>query len=123
MMQERMTAAQFRQQFGAAAPKRVKYGNKKTVIDGATFDSQAEARRYCELKQLLRAGEIRGFARQPSFIIDVAGTRYRPDFIVCGAGGDIWVEDVKGCETPKFKRDRLLWEATYWWMPLKIIRG
>ena len=117
---ERMTAAQFRQQFGAAAPK-AKYGNKKTVIDGIIFDSKAEAHRYGELKQLLQAGEIQGFARQPSFIVDVAGTRYRPDFIVCGASGEIWVEDVKGHETPKFRRDRRLWEVTYPWLPLKVM--
>lgn len=121
MKQERMTAAQYRQQFGAGASK-AKYGNKKTVVDGITFESQAEATRYCELKQLLRAGEIQGFARQPSFIIDIAGTRYRPDFIVCGKDGQIWVEDVKGHETPKFKRDKRLWEITYPWIPLKVIK-
>lgn len=36
----------------------MKYHNRKTVIDGITFDSAKEARRYMELKLLERAGEI-----------------------------------------------------------------
>ena len=35
-----------------------KYGNRKVEIDGVTFDSIAEARRYQELKLLETAGEI-----------------------------------------------------------------
>ena len=31
-----------------------KFGAKKTVVDGITFDSKAEAKRYGELKQLER---------------------------------------------------------------------
>ena len=30
----------------------MKYGNKKTEVDGITFDSKAEARRYLALKTL-----------------------------------------------------------------------
>ena len=33
--------------------RRSKYGNKKIQIDGYTFDSLAEGRRYRELKLLL----------------------------------------------------------------------
>jgi len=35
-----------------------KYGNKKTVVDGITFDSMREANRYRELKLLERAGKV-----------------------------------------------------------------
>lgn len=38
--------------------QRNKLGNKKTVIDGIIFDSMREAKRYGELKLLLRAGAI-----------------------------------------------------------------
>jgi hypothetical protein len=38
--------------------QRPKYGNRKTEIDGYLFDSQAEARRYKELKLMQAAGEI-----------------------------------------------------------------
>jgi hypothetical protein len=37
---------------------RSKYGARKTVIDGITFDSKKEANRYRELKLLEKAGEI-----------------------------------------------------------------
>lgn len=40
-----------------------KYGAKKTVVDGVTFDSKAEARRYQQLKLMQQAGEIIGFTR------------------------------------------------------------
>lgn len=120
MKQQRMTAAQFQAVMQKSSGS--KMGNRKTEVDGILFDSQMEANRYCELKYLLQAGEIQGFERQPSFIIDISGTRYRPDFIVCGKDGCIWVEDVKGHETPKFKRDKRLWEIKYPWLPLKIIK-
>lgn len=116
-----MTAAQFRERFGATTAK-AKYGNKKTIVDGITFDSRAEAHRYCELKQMLQAGEIQGFTRQPSFVIAEDGTRYRPDFMVCGKDGSLWVEDVKGFSTAAFKLKQTMWKEKYPWLPLKIIR-
>lgn len=36
----------------------MKYHAKKTGLDGLTFDSQKEARRYAELKLLERAAEL-----------------------------------------------------------------
>lgn len=97
-----------------------KYHNVKTVVDGITFDSKAESRRWDELKLLQKAGLIQGFARQPSFLLP-GGIRYRPDFIVCDARGTIYVEDVKGVITQAFALKRKLWAATYPWMELRII--
>lgn len=97
-----------------------KYRNVKTEVDGITFDSKAEARRYSELKLLRRADEIRWFSCQPSFLLP-GGIRYRPDFIVYD-GETIWVEDVKGMETQAFKLKRRLWDATYEGLELRIIR-
>ncbi len=37
---------------------------RKTTVDGITFDSAKEARRWSELKLLERAGEIRNLHRQ-----------------------------------------------------------
>ncbi|MDD3747626.1 MAG: DUF1064 domain-containing protein, partial [Anaerostipes sp.] len=42
-----------------------KYGARKTVIDGITFDSKREAKRYQELKLLEQAGEISYLELQP----------------------------------------------------------
>lgn len=99
-----------------------KYGAKKTVVDGITFDSKAESRRYQQLKLMQQAGEIIGFTRQPSFILP-GGIRYMPDFLVCDKDMKIWVEDVKGFETQAFKIKRKLWDETFWWLPLRIISG
>lgn len=44
-----------------------KHGNIKVVCDGIKFDSQAEARRYCELKLMQRAGIIKDLELQKLF--------------------------------------------------------
>jgi hypothetical protein len=44
-----------------------KYRNKKTEVDGIRFDSVKEANRYCELKMLEKAGEIKDLVLQPKF--------------------------------------------------------
>ncbi len=41
-----------------------KYGNEKVVINGMTFDSQAEYRRWRELCLMAQAGEIGDLQRQ-----------------------------------------------------------
>ena len=99
-----------------------KYRAQKTTVDGITFDSKAEATRYCQLKQAQRAGKIRWFTRQPSFLLP-GGHRYRPDFMVCDSIGNMWVEDVKGFETEAFRLKRDLWRETFPGFPLKIIKG
>ncbi len=97
-----MTAAQFRQLFPDAAgakPKRPpKFKNKRCVVDGQKFDSQAQARRYLALRQLERAGQIAELAREVKYEFVVNGV------VICGARFDFAylenhrrvVEDVKG---------------------------
>jgi hypothetical protein len=43
---------------------RQKYGNKKVVVAGLSFDSKREAKRWFELTMLCRAGEISDLQRQ-----------------------------------------------------------
>ena len=50
-----------------------KYNAKRTVVDGITFDSRKEARRYGELKLLEKAGEIIYLKTHPSFPIVIDG--------------------------------------------------
>jgi hypothetical protein len=84
-----------------------KFGNRKTVVDGETFDSRKEARRYAELKLLERAGEVRNIQRQVPFVLipaqlDERGrvienpARYIADFVYNDRAGRLIVEDVKG---------------------------
>lgn len=82
-----------------------KYRSRKTVVDGAKFDSQKEANRYCELKILEKAGLIKGLERQKKFVLIPAHMEgkkiierecsYVADFVYL-QNGDIVVEDVKG---------------------------
>lgn len=46
---------------------RAKYGNRKAVVDGISFDSKKEAQRYTELKTLEKAGKITGLQLQREF--------------------------------------------------------
>lgn len=48
---------------------RSKYGNKKIKYNGEVFDSRKEARRWCELLLLQKAGDISELKRQVEFEI------------------------------------------------------
>ena len=63
--------------------KQNKYGNRKTVVDGITFDSQKEASRYQELRMLERAGEITGLVRQQKIELIPKTKLYRACYYVC----------------------------------------
>lgn len=95
-----------------------KYRNKKTVMDGITFDSAAEARRYVDLKALEKAGHISFLACQvpfevaPGVMIQGArrkspAVRYVADFVYLQGGIQV-VEDVKGALTAIYKLKRHL---------------
>ena len=102
----------------------MKYGNKKIEVDGIEFDSKKEARRYCELKVMERAGVISGLELQKEFELIPAqyetyerygkkgqrlqdGKRciekscvYKSDFTYM-QDGRLIVEDVKGYRDPR----------------------
>lgn len=97
--------------------KRNKYGARKTVLDGITFDSQREAQRYATLKLLARSGDYADLKLQPRYPLMVGGVKiadYVADFeyrdTVTGA---TITEDVKGVETAVFKLKRKFFEAQY----------
>lgn len=88
---------------------RMKYHNKKTEVDGYTFDSKKEARRYSELKLLESAGEIVNLQLQPKFLLQdsfkydgktMRKIEYIADFRYVENGKDV-VEDVKSPITRK----------------------
>jgi len=98
--------------------QRNKYGNRKVPLDGYTFDSQAEAARYSELKFLLDQRAIRDLTIHPRFklldgFVDPYTKKkerpryYEADFRYYDMADDRWiVEDVKGTQTAVF---RLKW--------------
>lgn len=48
---------------------RSKYGSRKTIVDGISFDSKKEASRYRELLLLERAGKIGNLRRQVKYVL------------------------------------------------------
>ena len=94
-----------------------KYGAKKTVVDGITFPSKLEAKRYGELLILQKAGAISCLKRQVPFDLEVNGhliCRYIADFTYTqSATGEIVCEDAKGVMTPAFRLKAKLMEAVH----------
>ena len=92
-----------------------KYHSRKVTVDGITFDSAKEARRYGELKLLEKAGEIYDLQRQVPFVVipvqkDENGkvlereVKYVADFTYKEKGSlRRTVEDVKGAKTEVYR--------------------
>lgn len=96
---------------------RNKYGARKVTVDGETFDSTKEYRRYKELLLLQRAGKISDLRRQVPFELIPAqrvdgkvverACVYKADFVYHQDGKDV-VEDSKGFKTPEYKLKKKL---------------
>lgn len=114
---------------GASGRAPSKYHSRKMTIDGITFDSYREGRRYSELKMLLKAGEITDLRRQVKYVLipaqrepDTTGPRggvrkgmllerecaYIADFVYLTKEGEQIVEDTKGVRTPEYVIKRKL---------------
>ena len=94
-----------------------KYNNRRVTLDGHTFDSVAERRRYQELCLLRAAGELTGLVTHPRFPLVVNGVpiaTYEADFgYTETATGRAVVEDVKGVQTPEYKLKKRLVKALH----------
>lgn len=95
---------------------RNKYHAIKTEVDGITFDSKKEAKRYAELKLMERAGKIRNLELQKEFLLSAAyrkpdGKAVRKCSYFADFAYEQWddktsawetvVEDVKGYRAPQ----------------------
>jgi hypothetical protein len=97
--------------------KKSKYNNNKKEVDGILFHSEREAKRYGELKLLLKAGKIGLLELQVPFELNKDGKfsyKYFADFVYIDAEtGEKIVEDCKGCETKVFKKKEKLMIKIY----------
>lgn len=93
-----------------------KFNAIATTIDGIRYDSKKESRYAGELKMLQMAGEVVFYLRQIPFDIG-GGLKFRLDFMVFFANGDIRFVEVKGYETKEWKIKKKLVEELY---PIKI---
>ena len=101
-----------------------KYRNRKTVVDGITFDSAAEARRWEVLRMLERTGAVSGLERAVSFPLYVQCVevgRYVADFVYFWPNRDRVIEDVKGVQTAVFRLKARIMAAQG--MPITIYKG
>ena len=88
-----------------------KYNARPTIVDGITFASAKEARRYGELKLLQMAGKISQLQLQPRYKLVIEET-YIADFRYL-ENGETVVEDVKGVLTAAYKRKRKAMKKQY----------
>ena len=100
--------------------KSSKFGSKKTVVDGITFDSKWESERYGQLKAMERGGIVTDLELQVKYDIvinDIKICKYIADFVYKEESPDgkikEIVEDAKGFETPEFKLKKKLMKAVH----------
>lgn len=113
-MTSRLPASQARKL--GLVPKRSKYGNRKVVVDGRKYDSQAEAAYGERLLLRERVGEVGGVEMHPRFkLLGPKGELicvYVADFAFWDHAEDRFrVVDVKGVETDVFKLKRKMMQA------------
>lgn len=82
------------------------------TVDGITFDSKKEAKRYKDLCFLKQVGDVLTFIPQVPFRLP-GGVRYVVDFLVFWADGRVTFEDVKGYRTPEYKAKKRMVEDLY----------
>ena len=108
------------QNYYALKKKGNKYHNSAVIVDGISFQSRKEARRWRELKLMESAGMIHGLTRQKKFVLipaqrepDTVGKRggrkkgavierecsYIADYVYYDKNGKMVVEDVKSSAT------------------------
>tara|TARA_R100001443_G_C3359110_1_gene178673 strand:- start:1887 stop:2261 length:375 start_codon:yes stop_codon:yes gene_type:complete len=100
--------------------KSSKFGAKKTIVDGITFDSKWESERYGQLRAMERGGIVTDLELQVKYDIvvnDIKICKYIADFVYKeeSPDGEIKeiVEDAKGFETPEFKLKKKLMKAVH----------
>jgi hypothetical protein len=106
--------------------QRSKYNAVKTTVDGITFHSAKEARRYGELKALQKARQIQNLKCQVPYVLSVRDSlghaviigKYVSDFEYSKWDDFrdfhiVVVEDVKGFKTPLYRWKKRHVEAQY----------
>lgn len=111
-----------RRELGIGTKRKSKYNNKRTTIDGITFDSKQEAEYYVELQLRKASGEIKDFDRQVKYILQEGFTKngvkyapitYKADFVVYYHDGSKDIIDVKGKITKEFAIKQKMFEYKF----------
>jgi hypothetical protein len=103
-------------------PKRSKYRNVKTVVDGIKFDSKKEAERWLVLKSQQERAFISDLERQKRFALPIYSVGVLKTVAIVGhyvcdfaykVDGNLVVEDCKGFKTPVYRLKKKLMKAIY----------
>lgn len=101
-----------------------KYRNKKTKIQGITFDSKLEANVYLKILELQKSYDFK-FELQPKYVLlekfrfngkAVREISYVADFLIYVDNAKEYTEyviDTKGIETPVFKMKRKMFQKKF----------
>lgn len=76
-----------------------KYNSQKTVVDGITFDSQKEAKKWQTLDAMQSMGRISKLRHHVTFDLVVNKVfigQYVADFVYVGNTGQLVIDDTKG---------------------------
>ena len=107
-----------------------KYNNRKTIVDGITFDSRDEALYYEALKDMKEKRLIKDYELQPKYLLQESfakdGKRYRAmyyiaDFRVINNDDSFCIVDIKGMLTTEFKIKMKLFNYIYRDIELRLI--
>ncbi len=93
----------------------------RRIYKGVVYASLAQAIRAAELDILIQIGDIRSWEPEPVFALGCPENKYKADFGVVNSDGSEHVEEVKGAETPAWKKNKRLWKK-YGKLPLKILK-
>lgn len=98
-------------------PKKNKFGNRRTTIDGITFASKREAERWCDLRLMEKAGVIADLERQVPLELVPKTDKHRARYYVadfvytdCATGEKVY-EDSKGAITQIYSLKKSI---VYW---------
>ena len=86
------------------------------------YDSKAECLYAKRLYAMRSEGLIRDYVEQPSTWLGIPENKYRADFLVIPNTKRVpYYIDVKGVETPQFKKTKKLW-AKYAYLDLVVVK-
>lgn len=115
----------------ASEIQKSKFHAIKATINDIQFDSLNESRYYIKLLQEKKAGIIKSFEMQQSFLITpsykkngktIRKMEYLADFVIQYPDGSTRVIDVKGVETDVFKMKKKLVEYMYPDVTIECVR-
>ena len=110
-----------------------KFNAVPTKIDGYTFDSKVEAKRYRDLCLAVNSGDITDLVVHPKYLLQdgfkyhgkkILPITYTADFSYYEftEGGSYVVEDVKGVQTALFKVKAKMFKKLYPFIDFRIVK-